>query len=1286
MAWLLLSLAGLSWAANLDDWHFVGNGYCRPDTCDSCRHPWDERSVVTSSLSYCLAFAQFGVVWPSISGFRVLRSDETYSWDGLHYRRDSLSLDEAAEECAEGSDCKGFAFNFYTGRVNVMYGQESNIFQCCSYEQHCWCDPQDTYCIAEGLARPSGCFGCCSGTDYLGEAYEIYYTKDGTAFSENLRPTPKAMYFHEASRECVVYDENDSDESALPAFGGDISQPSAQRGQCYTYIVAARDAAKKDGPSVSLSDADGQALEVQELQTSVAMKGPFALVAVHYKLRNPRQETAEGRFSTILPPRSSVQRLAMMIDGSWMEGEVVERSKARRIWRELLLQRRDPALLEQAQGNVFAAKIFPIWGGATVELKLTYSTQVLAQNDVRRLVVPFIGLPFVTILETKLVLELEDGDELISAAGPIGELQPPRENGITPLVYTRKVMGQPASDLIIEVRSNGTGARSFDAGPYMATQRRLSKAEVGEPRPRCQGGKWSFYVDTSASTADTFFARVPMLEAFLNETKAKTYAERADVFFFDLAVKEAVAATTQMHGLGTTVSEQLRTRLPLGLTRLDRALAHMSQQQADYVVLVSDVIATQGARGAALRSSLSALPVTTTLLVLHIGTKVDMHVAEEIAALGRGRVVGVPVTGDAEAGAVRMSEAWEELLAPLGAVGIVQAVDANTSSYPTYLSDLRPDSEVLYFSWDEAAGSLADGDTLKATAARYASLQIGGQTLAAPTSEGTVGGPFYHLVEREGVRAQLAAMELERQLAEQPPEQQTIGQSMVLLSRTQRVLCSLTALLVLETEADYDLYGIPRTRAKILDVTDAGVNAFRPGDPEYASFEYRDDDPYVGDEGITLEPHVDKSLAADMMGSASAAQRSAEARLPLLSVFGVAVIGKHCWIGGLLMLLATLQGCDNYSYYYYHYERSWLDLDQWAEETVQRVPADRNSLEAANYALAFHVRGEHVEVMNFTMSWLVWDPANPEVYERLGLAMHELGEAEDAVRALSSPAETHSSSPSQLLRAAWLLLSVNEADLAFDLAQRAFVEWQDNPDAHRAVALAHYALGAKADALRVYDEAQKCVAQASSSCCGCAIAIAEDTAEDTRPWSQVEEFHCLPTVSDDDSCVAYPQWERQTHIGSGQTGFLLSHTLHLEKTLMQGARGPQKGFVALISFINENSVVSLAVRRSTHTSDDQYDDHDLFYTDAWRSGSPRMIVMPQSGLFDIGACYEWNAGMGSARGTVTIWTAGSEQPHVIPFSLSNDKAWCIIRVAQVCASEDSARVLQPGDTCEVSRA
>ncbi len=99
-----------------------------------------------------------------------------------------------------------------------------------------------------------------------------------------------------------------------------------------------------------------------------------------FKNHQPRQ--LEGTYRFMLPAGAAIARLAMDVNGQMMEGEIVEREKARNIYESIVRARKDPALLEWDGGNRFTTRIFPIPARGTKTVVLAYE-QLLPQDDAK---------------------------------------------------------------------------------------------------------------------------------------------------------------------------------------------------------------------------------------------------------------------------------------------------------------------------------------------------------------------------------------------------------------------------------------------------------------------------------------------------------------------------------------------------------------------------------------------------------------------------------------------------------------------------------------------------------------------------------------------------------------------------------------------------------------------------------------------------------------------------------------------------------------------------------------
>jgi len=95
-------------------------------------------------------------------------------------------------------------------------------------------------------------------------------------------------------------------------------------------------------------------LDVARYHVHVVLAPPVALVQIDQSFYNPYSAQEEGTFVFNLPRGASVSRFAMYVTPDQLiEGELVDRSRARTIYESIVRRRRDPAILEQIGDNLF---------------------------------------------------------------------------------------------------------------------------------------------------------------------------------------------------------------------------------------------------------------------------------------------------------------------------------------------------------------------------------------------------------------------------------------------------------------------------------------------------------------------------------------------------------------------------------------------------------------------------------------------------------------------------------------------------------------------------------------------------------------------------------------------------------------------------------------------------------------------------------------------------------------------------------------------------------------------
>jgi tetratricopeptide (TPR) repeat protein len=127
---------------------------------------------------------------------------------------------------------------------------------------------------------------------------------------------------------------------------------------------------------VSLPDGRNEPLSVGYHKVSVEIRDQIARTTIEESFVNHTRSRLEGVFHFPLPQDASISGFGMWIGEELVEADVVEKQRAREIFETILREKRDPGLLEWLGGNIFKARVFPIEALSEKRIKIVY-TQVL---------------------------------------------------------------------------------------------------------------------------------------------------------------------------------------------------------------------------------------------------------------------------------------------------------------------------------------------------------------------------------------------------------------------------------------------------------------------------------------------------------------------------------------------------------------------------------------------------------------------------------------------------------------------------------------------------------------------------------------------------------------------------------------------------------------------------------------------------------------------------------------------------------------------------------------------
>jgi hypothetical protein len=553
----------------------------------------------------------------------------------------------------------------------------------------------------------------------------------------------------------------------------------------------AQDRQQVERAPIELTGSDGTGLQLVSLTARAVVDDPLAYTELHLTFHNPEPRRREGRFTMRLPEAAAISRFAMRVGGQLMEGEVVEKRRAEQVYEDFLHRKQDPALLTQAAGNEFSARVFPIEANEDKEIIIAYSEELALRGKPYR--VPLAGLARLESLKVEVLLGSSSATGLESSA----ERPAPQK-----LVLERQGF-EPASDLLLRIpKQELTALRSGDLAV-------LRVVVPGKPENEPIDNLTVLF-DTSASRALGLAAQIEQLSALLAELvrqQGRDFALR--IVAFDQETEEIYAG--QASALGLRDKGKLLARDALGATDLSQALALLASADAApaRVLIVTDGVVTAGDESVLGEDpGASGLPAALAQLATRGVARVDVLAtggvrdAATLASLTQGKGVrpGSVLDGDAQ-------PAWlAKRMLHKAEAQVALNVPGASWVEPQLLRAVQPGDEQLVFVELPAAAPL--------------SAKLGGSSatklkaLEAPRP----------LLERAWARAKIEA--LTRRLHETTDDttRATLEREILRLSTQQRVLSELTSLLVLESDNDYRRFGIERTAlGRILQVGEEGL-------------------------------------------------------------------------------------------------------------------------------------------------------------------------------------------------------------------------------------------------------------------------------------------------------------------------------------------------------------------------------------------------------------------------------------------------------------------------------
>lgn len=526
---------------------------------------------------------------------------------------------------------------------------------------------------------------------------------------------------------------------------------------------------------VSLTASDGSGLEMKSFKAQVVLEGLFAFTEIDMVFHNPENRQREGRFQITLPQGAAISRFAMSRGNQLLEGEVVERQLAQRAYEDFLHRRQDPALLEVDQGNRFNARVFPIVAQENKRIIVSYS-QTLTGGQ---FVLPLQGLPKLDKFSLRILHDANYAGHAAKTAETISGMQAQINN--QQIIKIDRDHYQPNEDFILPL-TNKQNALAVRSDALMAA--RIVPFAKSKSSKHRSPKNWVVLVDTSASQAPYLAKTLDKLK----QLKAKLDPESWTVLSFDQVFR-------QHHNLN-----QIKDILALGASDLQQAIKQLEKLglKQSRLLVVSDVVATAG--------DTKAKTLGKTLKRAGFG-RVDVllpssHHDYALAHILRQSAQLAGVVADLKQ---NTDVLLEKLLTP-NHTKVAVNVKGSKWFWPKTIDAIQAGEAITVFAELPASESI--------------NITIADKTLALSAEKIE---PL--LLKREWARARVERLSALMRDAGDSDMASALLQQIIKVSVEQRIITPYTALLVLESAADYQRYGIKQqAMADILSIGMEGIS------------------------------------------------------------------------------------------------------------------------------------------------------------------------------------------------------------------------------------------------------------------------------------------------------------------------------------------------------------------------------------------------------------------------------------------------------------------------------
>jgi len=161
-------------------------------------------------------------------------------------------------------------------------------------------------------------------------------------------------------------------------------------GICALFVLAAGAAAFGDGMVVPVRP-EHQVRghwSVKYHHVDMVVRDQVASVSINQEFVATGGQTVEVEYLFPVPPDAAIDSLTLMVNGKEFAAKLMKADEARRVYEEIVRQKKDPALLEYAGFGLYKTRAFPLEPGKPAKVVVTYKDVCKKDADLVRVWYP----------------------------------------------------------------------------------------------------------------------------------------------------------------------------------------------------------------------------------------------------------------------------------------------------------------------------------------------------------------------------------------------------------------------------------------------------------------------------------------------------------------------------------------------------------------------------------------------------------------------------------------------------------------------------------------------------------------------------------------------------------------------------------------------------------------------------------------------------------------------------------------------------------------------------------